>query len=70
MDRYQLRKARTIAGHLVLAAAVSDTPMSQLALLASRMSEREWISISLAVGVAVADHLARILTIALLGKLA
>jgi hypothetical protein len=70
MNRYQLRKARAISGVLVLAAAASDTPMSQLAYLAARMDERQWITVSLQAGVPVADHAAKVLTVALLGNLA
>ena len=70
MNRYQLRKARAIAGVLVIAAAASDTPMSLLPVLAARMSHEEWITVSLQAGVPVADHAAKVLTVALLGNLA
>jgi hypothetical protein len=66
---YQKRKAKRIAGVLMLAAAASDTPMSQLALLASRMDQRQWITVSLQAGVAVADHAARVLIVAYLSRL-
>jgi hypothetical protein len=69
-NRYQMNKARALAGVLVLCAAQSDTPMSQLALLASRMTHENWITVSLQAGVPVADHAAKVLTIALLGNLA
>lgn len=67
---YQRRKARAIAGVMILAAAASDTPMSQLATLASRMNERQWITVSLQAGVPVADQDAKVLTIVLLTRLA
>ena len=67
---YQIRKAKAIAGVLILAAASSDTPMSQLAQLAAQMSHRQWVTVSLQAGVAVADHAAKMLTVAYLEKLA
>lgn len=70
MNAYQRRKARAIAGVLLLAAAASDTPMSQLAQLAAKMSHREWITVSLQAGVPVADHAAKVFTIAYLMRLA
>ena len=70
MNGYQRKKARAIAGVLILAAASSDTPMSQLAQLAARMDHRQWITVSLQAGVAVADHAAKVFTIALLSQLA
>ena len=70
MNRYQRNKAKRIAAVLLLAAAASDTPMSQLALLASRMDQRQWITVSLQAGVPVADHADKVFTIALLGGLA
>lgn len=66
MNPYQRRKAKAIAGVLILAAAASDTPMSQLPLLTSRMSEDQWRTVSFQAGVPVADHAARIYTIGLL----
>lgn len=66
---YQIHKARLIAAVLLMAAAQSETPMSNLAQLAARMSERQWVSISLAAGVPVADTRARIMVVALLGTL-
>jgi hypothetical protein len=68
-NRYQLRKARAISGVLVLAAAASDTPMSLLPVLAAQMSHENWITVSLQAGVPVADHAAKVLTVALLGNL-
>lgn len=67
---YQKRKAKLIAAVLILAAAQSDVPMTQLAQLAARMSHRQWITVSLQAGVAVADHAAKVLTIAYLETLA
>jgi len=69
-NSYQKSKAKKIAAVLLIAAAQSDTPMADLATLAASMSEREWTSVSLAAGVAVADHPARVFTIAILGGLA
>lgn len=66
MNPYQKRKAKAIAGVLILAAAASDTPMSQLPILVSRMSEDQWRTVSFQAGVPIADHAARVLTIALL----
>jgi hypothetical protein len=70
MNAYQRRKARLIAAVLILAAAQSETPMTQLAQLAARMDERQWISVSLAARVPVADLPARALTVAYLLRLA
>lgn len=71
MNRYQARKAKLIAATMVLAAAQStDVPMAQLSFLASIMSESEWRTVSLAAGVAVADQQARVMVVALLGRLA
>lgn len=69
MNRYQQSKARLIAAVLLMAAAQGNTPMSQLAPLAARMSERQWTSVSFAAGVPVVDVPARVLVIALLGGL-
>jgi hypothetical protein len=56
---------------MVLAAAQStDVPMAQLSFLASIMSESEWRTVSFAAGVAVADQQARVMVVALLGRLA
>lgn len=65
MNSYQKRKAKAIAGVLILAAA-SDIPMSQLPVLASNMSEDQWRTVSFQAGVPVADRAARIYTIGLL----
>lgn len=71
MNRYQMRKAKLIAATMVLAAAQStDVPMAQLSFLASIMSESEWRTVSFAAGVAVADQQARVMVVALLGRLA
>lgn len=72
MNRYQLNKARAIAGCLVLNAAKMPfpVPMTMLPELCARMTHEQWISVSLAAGVPVADHAAKVLTIALLGNLA
>lgn len=69
MNRYQKRKAWLIAAALLIAAAQSDTPIALLPRLAAAMDERQWISVSLAAGVAVADTPARILVVAILGGL-
>ncbi len=69
MNSYQKRKAKRIAAVLLLAAAASDTPMSQLPALAAKMSHREWVTISMQAGVPVADHAAKVLTIALLQRI-
>lgn len=69
MNAYQRRKARSIAAVLLLAATQTDIPFSQLALLASRMSHREWVTVSLQAGVAVADDAAKALVVAMLGGL-
>ena len=69
-NSYQRNKAKRIAAVLILAAAASDTPMSQLALLASRMDQRQWITVSLQAGVPVAEHSARVLVVAMLHGLA
>jgi hypothetical protein len=71
MNRYQLRKARAIAGVLVLAAAKMPfpVPMTMLPQLAARMTHEQWVSVSLAAGVPVADHAAKVLTVALLSNL-
>lgn len=63
---YQNSKAKAIAGVLVLAAAASDTPMSQLPVLASRMNDDQWRTVSFQAGVPVADRATRIYTIGLL----
>ena len=70
MNRYQMRKAKLIAATLILAAAQTDVPMTQLAHLAAAMDHRQWISVSLQAGVAVADTPCRVLVVALLGRLA
>lgn len=69
MNSYQIKKAKALAGVLVLAAAASNTPMSQLPELAARMTHRQWITVSMEAGVPVADHAAKAMTIALLGGL-
>lgn len=66
MNPYQRRKAKAIAGVLILAAAASDTPMSQLPGLVARMSDDQWRTVSFQAGVPVADRAARIYTIGLL----
>lgn len=65
-NSYQRRKARKIAAVLMLAAVNSDTPIANLPLLASRMTESQWRTVSFEAGVAVADRPARVFTIALL----
>ncbi len=66
MNSYQKRKAKRIAAVLVLAAASSSISLAELPSLAARMSHREWITVSLQAGVPVAEHQARVFTIALL----
>ena len=70
MNSYQKRKAKRIAAVLVLAAVASETSLAELPTLAARMSHREWVTVSLQAGVAVAEQPARIFTIALLQTLA
>lgn len=67
---YQKRKAKLIAGTLVLAAVANDTPFTKLADLAARMSEAQWRTVSFQAGVAVADKPARVLCVAMLMGLA
>ena len=71
-NSYQRRKARAMAGVLILGAATMPfpVPMTALAELAARMDERQWITVSLQAGVAVSDLPARVLTIAYLARLA
>ena len=69
-NRYQMRKAKLIAATMVLAAAQTDVPMTQLALLASRMDEAQWRGVSFQAGVSVADTPCKVLVVALLGRLA
>ncbi len=72
MNAYQRRKARLIAAVLILGAAEMPfpVPMTMLAELAARMDHRQWVTVSLAAGVPVADHAAKVLTIAYLQSLA
>jgi len=71
MNRYQLRKARMIASVLLLAAAKSEAvSLSQLGELAARMSEAQWITVSLQAGVSVADKPCRAAVVAILLNLA
>lgn len=69
-NRYQQKKARLIAAVLIQAAIQGDTPFSQLAPLAARMKESQWISVSLAAGQPVADLPARAWCIAILQAVA
>jgi hypothetical protein len=69
-NSYQIAKARKIAGTLVLAAAQGETSMTQLATLAARMTHRQWVSISLAAGVPVAEQPCRVLVVAMLAGMA
>ena len=66
MNTYQRRKARLIASTLMLAAIQSDTPIKDLPAMAAAMNHRQWITVSLAAGVPVAQHPARVLTISIL----
>ena len=70
MNSYQRRKARLIAGTLLLAAIASEIPTSQLPVLVAKMSHREWVTVSLQAGVPVAEHAARVLVVAYLQRLA
>ncbi len=65
-NSYQKRKAKAMAGALILAAAASETPMSQLPALAARMSFEQWRTLAFQAGQAVPDHAAKVMTIALL----
>lgn len=69
-NTYQRRKAKAMAGVLILAAAASETPMSQLPELAARMSAAQWQTIAFQAGQPVPDHAAKVYTVALLGNLA
>jgi hypothetical protein len=69
-NSYQRSKAKKIAAVLLIAAAQSGTPMADLAALAARMDEGQWRTVSFKAGVAVAEHPARVFTIAILGGLA
>lgn len=66
VNGYQRRKAKALAGVLILAAAASDTPMSQLPALAARMSFDQWRCIAFQAGQSVPDHAAKVYTIGLL----
>ena len=70
MNAYQTKKARLIAASLMLAAMQSETPLSSLPALAASMSHRQWVSVSLAAGVPVADQPARVMVLALLTQVA
>lgn len=70
MNRYQKHKAKLIAATLLIAAAQSNTPMSQLAGMAASFGESEWRTVSFTAGVAVADTPARVYVVAILGGLA
>ncbi len=67
-NAYQRRKARLIAAVLVQAAAAMPfpVPMTALGELAARMTHRQWVTVSLQAGVAVAEQPARVLVIAYL----
>ena len=67
-NSYQRRKARMIAAVLISAAAASGTALSELPAITAAMSHREWISVSLAAGVPVANDSAKVLTVAYLLK--
>lgn len=69
-NRYQERKAKVLAASLLQAAIASDVPLSKLAFMAARMTHQQWISLSLANGLPVADLPARVYTIALLQRVA
>lgn len=70
MNSYQKAKAKRIAAVLVLAAASSSISLSELPALAASMTHKQWVSVSLQAGVPVAEQPARIMTIALLQRLA
>ncbi len=67
---YQSRKAREIAASLIRAASGSSVGISELPGFAARMTEANWRTVSFQAGVAVADHTAKVLTIAYLLKAA
>ncbi len=60
-NRYQIKeKAKLIAAVLLPGRRpIPDTYMSQLALLASRMTDRQWITVSLQAGVPMVDETAK-----------
>lgn len=70
MNSYQKAKAKRIAAVLVLAAASSSISLSELPALTASMTHKQWVSVSLQAGVPVAEQPARIMTIALLQRLA
>lgn len=69
-NNYQRRKAKLIAAVLLRAAALADIPMAELHKMAARMTPDQWRTVSFQAGVPVADHEARVLTVALLMRLA
>ncbi len=66
MNRYQRRKARVIARHLLAAQAKSSLTRHQLARCVAIMSAREWQTVAFAAGVAVADLEAKAAVLAML----
>lgn len=66
MNGYQRRKARLIAGSIIQAACQMEEPLSQLPATVARFTHRQWISVSLAAGVPVAEEPCRKLVVALL----
>jgi len=58
-----------MAATFMLAACASDTPLANLPLLASRMTDNQWRCVAFQAGQAVPDHAAKVLTVALLAKL-
>ncbi len=69
-NQYQRRKARAIAATFMLAAIASDTPLAKLPELAARMNDAQWRTVAFQAGQPVPDHAAKVLTVALLAKLA
>lgn len=70
INGYQKRKAKAIAGVLALNAAISDTPMAQLAQLASRMTSDQWRTVAFSANQPVPDEPCKIMTVALLLEMA
>lgn len=67
---YQVKKAKAIAGTLVLAAAQSDTQMHDLAKMAAMMTMAQWRTASFSAGVPMAELECKVLVVAMLGTMA
>ena len=66
MSRYQQRKARALAAVLMLAAVQSNTSYYEAGLLAARMTQENWRTVSFAADVAMADTVAQKFAVAYL----